>query len=83
MAAMRQRGFVNGRLMVHSRAIQWPRATREHGEWTSPPPASNEGFRTMYRLLVTALFALSLSFLTFAATFAEVPRSDFIPSAVE
>ena len=37
----------------------------------------------MYRLLVTALFALSLSFLTFAATFAEVPRSDFIPSAVE
>lgn len=38
--------------------------------------------RIMSQLLLTALFALSISFLTFAASFAEVPRSDFVPSAV-
>lgn len=35
----------------------------------------------MSQLLLTALFALSISFLTFAASFAEVPRSDFLPAA--
>ena len=35
----------------------------------------------MSQLLITALFALSISFLTFAASFAEVPRSDFVPPA--
>ena len=34
----------------------------------------------MSQFLLTALFALSISFLTFAASFAEVPRSDFVPS---
>lgn len=38
-------------------------------------------FRIMSQLMLTALFALSISFLTFAASFAEVPRSDFVPSA--
>jgi hypothetical protein len=33
----------------------------------------------MSQLLLTALFALSISFLTFAASFAEAPRSDFLP----
>jgi hypothetical protein len=36
----------------------------------------------MSQLLLTALFALSISFLTFAASFAEVPRSDFVPAPV-
>ena len=35
----------------------------------------------MSQIMLTALFALSISFLTFAASFAEVPRSDFVPSA--
>ncbi len=37
--------------------------------------------RTLYKmtqLLLTALFALALSFLTFAASFAEAPRSQFV-----
>lgn len=38
-------------------------------------------FPTMSQLLLTALFALSISFLTFAASFAEVPRSDYVPMA--
>ena len=36
----------------------------------------------MSQFLITALFALSISFLTFAASFAEVPRSDFEPILV-
>lgn len=36
----------------------------------------------MSQLLLTALFALSISFLTFAASFAEAPRSEFLPAAV-
>ena len=35
---------------------------------------------TMSQLLLTALFALSISFLTFAASFAEAPRSEFMPA---
>ena len=34
---------------------------------------------TMSQLMLTALFALSISFLTFAASFAEAPRSEFVP----
>jgi hypothetical protein len=33
----------------------------------------------MHQFLLTALFALALSLLTFAASFAEVPRSEFVP----
>jgi hypothetical protein len=33
----------------------------------------------MPQILLTALFALTLSFLTFAASFAEAPRSEFVP----
>jgi len=33
----------------------------------------------MSQLVLTALFALSISFLTFAASFAETPRSEFMP----
>lgn len=36
----------------------------------------------MSQILLTALFALSISFLTFAASFAEVPRSDFVPADI-
>lgn len=36
----------------------------------------------MPQILLTALFALCLSFLTFAASFAEVPRADYMPTAV-
>jgi len=32
----------------------------------------------MSQLVITALFALSLSFLTFAASFADVPRSEVL-----
>jgi hypothetical protein len=32
----------------------------------------------MTQLLLTALFALAISFLTFAASFAEVPRSEVL-----
>lgn len=35
----------------------------------------------MYQLLLTALFAVAISFLTFAASFAETPRSEFLPTA--
>ena len=36
----------------------------------------------MYQLALTALFAVAISFLTFAASFAEAPRSEFIPSYI-
>lgn len=37
----------------------------------------------MSQLLVTALFALSISFLAFAASFAEVPGSQLAPAVAE
>lgn len=40
------------------------------------------GIKSMSQLLLTALFALALSFLTFAASFAEVPRSEFAPAVI-
>ncbi len=36
----------------------------------------------MSQFLLTALFALTISFLTFAASFAEVPRSEYAPVTV-
>jgi hypothetical protein len=39
------------------------------------------GLNKMSQFLVTALFAIALSFLTFAASFAEVPRSELVPVA--
>ena len=36
------------------------------------------GMNKMTQLLLTALFALAISFLTFAASFAEVPRSEVL-----
>jgi hypothetical protein len=41
------------------------------------------GSINMYKLLLTALFAMALSFLTFAASFAEVPRSEFVPAVTQ
>lgn len=36
------------------------------------------GLNKMSHFLLTALFALAISFLTFAASFAEVPRSEVL-----
>ena len=36
------------------------------------------GMNKMTQLLLTALFALAISFLTFAASFADVPRSEVL-----
>ena len=36
------------------------------------------GLNKMTQLLLTTLFALAISFLTFAASFAEVPRSEVL-----
>jgi hypothetical protein len=36
------------------------------------------GLNKMTQLLLTALFALAISFLTFAASFADVPRSEVL-----
>jgi uncharacterized protein YccT (UPF0319 family) len=36
------------------------------------------GYSKMSQLILTALFALALSFLTFAASFADVPRSEVL-----
>lgn len=36
------------------------------------------GFKKMPQIVLTVLFALSISFLTFAASFAEVPRSEVL-----
>ena len=36
------------------------------------------GLNKMSQLLLTALFALAISFLTFAASFADVPRSEVL-----
>ena len=35
----------------------------------------------MYQLLITLLFASAMSFLTFAASFAEVPHSELVAEA--
>ena len=40
------------------------------------------GLKKMSKLLMTALFAAALSFLTFAASFAEAPRSEYSPVVV-
>jgi hypothetical protein len=37
------------------------------------------GLSKLSQIVLTALFAIALSFLTFAASFAEVPRSEFVP----
>lgn len=39
-----------------------------------------KGFRKMTQLLLTAMFAIAISFLTFAASFAELPRSQMVAS---
>jgi hypothetical protein len=36
------------------------------------------GMNKMSQLLLTALFAIAISFLTFAASFADVPRSEVL-----
>jgi len=36
------------------------------------------GMNKMSQIILTALFALALSFLTFAASFADVPRSEIL-----
>ncbi|WDR04124.1 hypothetical protein PSQ19_09040 [Devosia algicola] len=41
-----------------------------------------QGLRTMPQFFLTALFILALSVLTFAASFADVPRSEMVASAV-
>jgi hypothetical protein len=38
------------------------------------------GLNKVSQILLTALFALAISFLTFAASFAEAPRSEFMPT---
>lgn len=38
------------------------------------------GLKKVSQLALTALFALAISFLTFAASFAETPRSEFLPT---
>lgn len=40
------------------------------------------GLKAMSQLLLTALFALCISVLTFAASFAEVPNSTYMPVAI-
>lgn len=40
------------------------------------------GLKAVSQFLLTALFVLSISFLTFAASFAEVPKSTYVPVAV-
>lgn len=40
------------------------------------------GLNKMSQIIITALFAIAMSFLTFAASFAEVPRSELVPVAV-
>lgn len=37
------------------------------------------GLKKVSQFLLTALFALAISFLTFAASFAEVPTSTYMP----
>lgn len=42
------------------------------------------GLNKVSQILLAALFAVAISFLTFAASFAEAPRSEFLPTiAVE
>lgn len=35
----------------------------------------------MYQIIMTGLFAVAISVLSFAASFAEVPRSEYLPTA--
>jgi hypothetical protein len=44
------------------------------------PLLTSTGSSKMTKLLLTLAFALALSLLAFAASFAEVPRSEFLPS---
>ena len=44
---------------------------------------SQPGARSMSQIFLTALFALSLSVLAFAASFAEAPRSQFVPAIAQ
>ncbi len=40
------------------------------------------GLKSLSQFLLAALFALAISFLTFAASFAEVPQSTYMPIAL-
>ncbi len=44
------------------------------------PASTLPGMKTVSQILLTALFALAISVLTFAASFAEAPRSEYLPS---
>lgn len=44
------------------------------------PFSSANGASKMPQILLTLLFALVLSLLTFAGSFAEAPRSEFMPT---
>ncbi len=39
------------------------------------------GLKAVSQFLLTVLFALSISVLTFAASFAEVPQSTYLPTS--
>ena len=84
MAAMRQAAFMNARLMRHWCGVQ-PRLTRRSttsaGKVPEPAERQMKVLHIMSQIMLTALFALSISFLTFAASFAEAPRSEFLPAS--
>lgn len=62
-----------------------PGSSRDSKDYATLTAVSEEvamfGGKIVSQLLITALFALSLSFLTFAASFAEVPRSEYLPAS--
>jgi hypothetical protein len=43
-----------------------------------PSVNATSGLKKMSQFILTALFALAISFLTFAASFADVPRSEVL-----
>lgn len=52
--------------------------TEAEGGSRQPRVNAVSGLKRMSQLLLTALFALAISFLTFAASFADVPRSEIL-----
>lgn len=40
------------------------------------------GLKAISQFVLTALFALSISFVAFSASFAEVPQSTYMPAAI-
>lgn len=74
MAGMRRAGFMKYTGMAYYKDSSHQNAEDRRG-------MAMTGLKALSQFLLTALFALTISLLTFAASFADVPKSTYLPIA--